>query len=119
ERVGRRISVVIDNMSPASSMAPKLRARKCKVIGTGPQDMARACEMRYSRSMRKKLSHVNQDAVHAALEAGRKRAIGTAGGWGWDRVDETAQIHPIVSATLALFGAESTKRRGSGGASFA
>ncbi|MBF6584423.1 terminase [Nocardia farcinica] len=119
ERVGRRIPVVIDNMSPASSMAPKLRARKCKVIGTGPQDMARACGMFYSRSMGKTLSHANQDAVNAALEAARKRAIGTAGGWGWDRVDETAQIHPIVSATLALFGAESTKRRGSGGASFA
>jgi hypothetical protein len=118
-RAGRRISVVIDNMSPASSMAPKLRARKCKVIGTGPQDMSRACGMFVSRATSKTLSHAHQEAVNAALEAARKRAIGTAGGWGWDRVDESVVIHPIVSMTLALFGAEASKRNRSGGASFA
>lgn len=119
-RAGRRIPVVIDNVSPASSMAPKLRARKCRVLGTGPQDMSRACGMLVSRATTATLSHANQDAVNDALEAARKRAIGTAGGWGWDRVDETAVIYPIVSMTLALFGAETTKRAHSGsGASFA
>lgn len=118
-RAGRRIPVVIDNVSPASSMAPKLRARKCRVLGTGPQDMSRACGMFVSRATAKTLSHANQDAVNDALESARKRAIGTAGGWGWDRVDETAQIYPIVSMTLALFGAEATKRRSGSGASFA
>ncbi len=120
-RVGRRIPVVIDNMSPASSMAPKLRARKCKVLGTGPQDMARACGMFVARTTGAypTLSHADQDAVNEALASARKRAIGTAGGWGWDRADESSQIHPIVSVTLSLFGAEATKRRGSGGAAFA
>lgn len=119
-RASRRIPVVIDNVSPASSMAPKLRARKCKVNGTGPLDMARACGMFTSRVKARTLSHANQEAVNDALAAGRKRAIGAAGGWGWDRVDESAAIHPIVSLTLALFGAEATKRRRSGnGASFA
>lgn len=118
-RAGRRIPVVIDNISPASSMAPKLRIRKCRVLGTGPQDMSRACGMFVSRATAKTLSHANQQAVNTALESARKRAIGTAGGWGWDRVDETAVIHPIVSETLALFGAEATKRKGSGGAAFA
>lgn len=118
-RAGRRIPVVIDNMSPASSMAPKLRARKCRVIGTGPQDMSRACGMVTSRATTKTLTHADQDAINDALKAARKRAIGTAGGWGWDRADETSAIHPIVSMTLALFGAECTKRARSGGASFA
>lgn len=119
-RAGRRIPVVIDNISPASSMAPKLRARKCKVIGTGPQDMARACGMFVGRAMVGTLSHADQAAADEALASARKRAIGTAGGWGWDRVDDAALIHPIVSMTLALFGAEATKRKGStGGASFA
>jgi hypothetical protein len=58
-------------------------------------------------------------AIDDALQAARKRAIGTAGGWGWDRADETAVIYPIVSVTLALFGAEATKRNRSSGASFA
>jgi hypothetical protein len=118
-RASRRIPVVIDNMSPASSMAPKLRARKCRVNGTGPQDMSRACGMLVSRSATKTLTHANQKPVNDALQAARKRAIGTAGGWGWDRADETAVIYPIVSVTLALFGAEATKRNRSSGASFA
>ncbi|WP_280473289.1 terminase [Nocardia asiatica] len=109
-RAGRRIPVVIDNVSPASSMAPKLRARKCQVIGTGPQDMARACGMFFSRATTDRLSHADQDAVNDALQGGRKRAIGTAGGWGWDRQDESVNIAPLVSMTLALFGAETTKR---------
>lgn len=118
-RAGRRIPVVIDNMSPASSMAPKLSTRRCKVNRTGPQDMSRACGMLLSRATGKTLTHANQDAVNDALAAARKRAIGPAGGWGWDRVDESAAIYPIVSMTLALFGAEATKRNRSGGASFA
>lgn len=118
-RAGRRIPVVIDNVSPASSMAPKLRARGCKVIGTGPQDMARACGMFLSRATTGQFSHAGQKAVDDALAGGRKRAIGTAGGWGWDRQDESVNIAPIVSLTLALFGAEATKRTRSGsGATF-
>lgn len=120
ERAGRRIPVAIDNMSPASSMAPKLRSRKCKVLGTGPQDMSRYCGMFVSRASTKTLTHADQPAINNALRDARKRAIGTAGGWGWDRADETSEIHPIVSATEALFAAEATKKRaGSTGAMFA
>src|SRR5690606_25047414 len=68
-RAGRRIPVVIDNISPASSMAPKLRARKCRVIGTGPQDMSRACGMLVSRATAGTFSHGNQPAVNDALES--------------------------------------------------
>ena len=119
-RAGRRIPVAIDNMSPASSMTPKLRARKCKVHGTGPQDMSRGCGMFVSHAGAKTLTHADQAAVTVALRDARKRAIGTAGGWGWDRADEDSEIHPIVSATEALLAAEMTKKRaGPGGASFA
>lgn len=118
-RAGRRIPVVIDNASPAASLSPVLRARKVKVQSTSAQDMAKACGMFVSRARPERLSHAGQESLNAALAGGRKRAIGTAGGWGWDRTDESVDISPIVAATLALFGAESTKRRGSGGASFA
>jgi hypothetical protein len=118
-RVGRRIPVVVDNNSPASSFVPVLRARKAKVVTTGPLDMARACGLFLGRVKVSAITHANQKAVNDALKIARKRAIGTAGGWGWDRSDEAVNIAPIVSPTLALFGAETSKRNRSGGASFA
>jgi hypothetical protein len=40
----------------------------------------------------------------------RKRAIGKAGGWGWDRRDPELNIAPLVAATLARFGASLVKK---------
>lgn len=119
-RAGRRIPVVIDNASPAASLAPALRARKVRVIATSAGDMAKACGMFAGKATSGRFTHANQDAINDALEGARKRAIGTAGGWGWDRRDETVNIAPIVSLTLSLFGAEATKRAPVGsGATFA
>lgn len=117
-RAGRRIPVVVDSMSPANSFAPVLRARKAKVNVTSSVDMAKACGLFIGRVKVGRISHAGQEPLNDALAGARKRAIGTAGGWGWDRTDESVDISPIVAATLALFGAESTKRRGGGGASF-
>jgi hypothetical protein len=39
------------------------------------------------------------------LAGARKRKIGDAGGWGWDRRDPSVNIAPLVSVTLARFGA--------------
>jgi hypothetical protein len=121
-RARRRIPVVIDNASPAASLAPALRARKVRVISTSAPDMAKACGSFLGKVNAQRFTHANQEAVNAALEGARKRLIGTAGGWGWDRADETVNIAPIVSMTLALFGAMATnkgRRRSGGGASFA
>jgi len=49
--------------------------------------------------------------VNDARDAARKRAIGKAGGWGYDRTDPAVEIHPLVAVTLARFGA-SKKRPG-------
>jgi hypothetical protein len=51
--------------------------------------------------------------VNEARANARKRAIGTAGGWGYDRKDPSSKIHPLVAVTLALLGA-SMKRKPSG-----
>lgn len=120
-RAGRRIPVVVDNMSPASSITPKLRARKVRVLSTGAGDMAKACGTFVGKveSVPPRFTHANQDAINSALEGARKRAIGTAGGWGWDRRDETVNIAPIVSLSLALFGAEAKPTRSVGTATFA
>lgn len=110
ERAGRRIPVVIDAASPAASMIPTLKARRVRVISTGPTDMAKACGGFFDDAVSGRLSHASQPQLDASLAGARKRAIGDAGGWGWDRKDPQTNIAPLVSATLARFGAVITNR---------
>jgi hypothetical protein len=100
-RAGRRTSVMIDAKSPASSMIPALRARKVKVLTGNENDMARGCGLMASDVEAGRLTHADQEAVNDAREGARKRAIGTAGGWGYDRKDPSVNIAPLVAVTLA------------------
>lgn len=114
QRAGRRIPVVVDGASPAASMIPALRRRHVKVIVTGPADMAKACGGIYDAVMGRELVHAGQSQVDDALAGARRRNIGDAGGWGWDRKDPTTNIAPLVAITLAWFGAVVSKKRGAG-----
>lgn len=116
-RAGRRIPVVIDEASPASSLAPILRARKVRVLKTSAGDMAKACGQVVDKVGLGKFTHADQGPVNDAVDGARKRAIGTAGGWGYDRRDGSVNIAPLVALTLALFGALATKKRESHGES--
>ena len=100
-QAGRRIPVMIDAKSPASSMIPALRARKVKVLTGNENDMARGCGLFVSDLEAGRLTHFDQEALNDAREGARKRAIGTAGGWGYDRKDPSVNIAPLVAVTLA------------------
>lgn len=104
---GRRLEVVIDDISPASQMIPELKARKVNVRRSSARDMAKGCLLFETRAKAEALTHGDQASLTAAVKGGRKRLIADAGGWGWDRRDSTVSIHPVVAATLALFGAVS------------
>jgi hypothetical protein len=106
----RRMPVVIDAMSPANNMIPNLRNKRVLVNQTNAVDMAKACGTFLDAIESDTLTHGGQEAIDEALEGARKRPIGTAGGWGWDRKDQTVNIAPLVSATLALFGASVTRK---------
>lgn len=113
-RAGRRLPVVIDSASPAASLAPVLRARGVRVLTTSGADMAKACGQMVDKLGLSKFTHADQEPVNEAAKGARKRAIGTAGGWGYDRRDESVNIAPLVALTLALFGALATKKRNGG-----
>lgn len=115
KRAGRRTRVVIDGMSPAASMIPALRAAGVKVITGNSADMSRACGLTKSDLEAGRLTHADQEAVNDAREGCRKRAIGTAGGWGLDRSDPTVNIAPMVAFVLARLGASMLKKPSSGG----
>jgi hypothetical protein len=106
---GRRTTVVIDSMSPASSMIPALKARRVKIHQGSASDMAKGCGLMVSDVEAGRLTHADQESVNKAREGVRKRAIGTAGGWGYDRRDASVEIQPMVAVTLARLGASMTK----------
>jgi hypothetical protein len=107
---GKRTEVVIDNLSPAKQMIPELLAQRLKVKASTAGDMAKGCLMFETRVNTSMLSHSGQPQLESAVAGARKRPIGDAGGWGWDRRDATVSIHPLVAATLALLSASSTRR---------
>ena len=109
-RVGRRIPVIIDAKSPVSSMIPALKARNVKVYTGSENDMQRACGLFASDLEAGRLTHADQEPLNDAREGARKRAIGTAGGWGYDRKDGSVNIAPLVAVTLARVAAVIQKK---------
>jgi hypothetical protein len=110
-RAGRRTPVVIDSMSPAASMIPALKTRGVKVHTGTSGDMQRACGLVQSEVETGRLTHADQESVNDAREGVRKRAIGTAGGWGYDRSNPSVNIAPMVAVTLARLGASMTRQQ--------
>jgi hypothetical protein len=110
DRAGRRIPVVIDGASPAASMVPALAAQRCRVVLTTGAEMARACASFLDDVGVGRLSHVGQPQLDAAVAGARKRPVGVAGAFAWDRRDGTVFVAPLVAATLARFGAMTTGR---------
>lgn len=107
ERAGRTITVVIDPRSPAGSLIPTLKTRRVKVyeVSETGAAMAKACGLVKADLEGGRLTHADQEVLNKAREGARKRAIGTSGGWGYDRKDPSVAIHPLVAVTLARLGA--------------
>jgi len=119
QRAGRRIPVIIDGASPAASMIPHLLAQRVKVVTTTAPEMGRACGGFTDDVLAGRISHTDQGPLNAAVEGCRKRPIGQAGAFGWDRHDGSVVVAPLVAATLARHGAVAWGRRRSGRAIFA
>lgn len=110
--------MVIDGASPAATMIPALSMQKIKVIVTAARDMGRACGGFLDDVLAGRLSHAEQPQLNAAVEGARRRPIGDAGAFGWDRRDGAVFVAPLVAATLARFGAVTAGRRKTGAACF-
>ena len=104
-------AVVVDEMT---GLVEERKGRKY-LVGTDVvvtlaaaegRDMAIACGQFFDGVMEPtpKLRHTDQPQLNIALSVARKRPL--AGAWAWNRKDANADITPIVSATLALWGAQ-------------
>ena len=96
-------AIVLDRVGPSNSVILRLQEHRFKNLKlTSSTDMAQACGGFVDAVVNDQVRHVDQPLLNAALGAARKRPIGDA--WGWDRRDESQDITPLVSATLALWG---------------
>lgn len=107
ERAGRKIPVVIDTASPAAPLIPVLKGLKVRVVTSAGEgaDMAKACGGIYDDYLAGVLTHSGQPQLDDAVAGAKKRPIGEAGGFGFDRSDPSVNIAPLVAAALARFGA--------------
>jgi len=107
-------AVVVDAMSPAASLVDDLEAARIKVTVTNAKEMAAACGRFYDTVMEQTVRHTDQPQVDVSLSSARKRPI-LDGGWGWNRKGDASDITPIVSVTLALWGAQARVVKRPGG----
>jgi hypothetical protein len=68
------------------------------------RDMAIACSKLYDGIHDGSVFHTDQPQVNVSLSVATKRPL--QGSWAWNRKDPTSNISPIVSETLALWGAQ-------------
>jgi len=77
---------------------------------TSARDMGRACGGFIDDVSAGRLSHRGQAQLDAAVAGARRRPIGDAGLWAWDRRSGSTFLAPLVAATLARFGAMTAGR---------
>lgn len=68
------------------------------------RDMAMACGGFFDAVMSRKVRHTDQPQVNVSLSQAGKRPVGS--GWAWNKKSTASDITPIVSQTLALWGAQ-------------
>jgi phage terminase large subunit-like protein len=92
----------IDRRSPAGSMIAELEDAGVEVRELATPDVVKACGNFFDAAMEDRLRHIGQPVLDAALAAARKRKLSDA--WAWDRSSSGADICPLVAATNALHG---------------
>lgn len=100
-------SVVLDLQGPAATLIDDLRRAKVKVATTQARDMAIACGYFMDAVHESTLVHLNQPYLNIAVAQARKRRLGDS--FAWARSSATADITPLVAATLALWGVKESK----------
>lgn len=102
-------AIVLDPGSPAGSLITTLQDAGVEPLLTSTRDVGQACGSFYDLAVEKRLRHLNDPRLNAALHSARKRPLGDSGAWAWHRKDTTVDITPLVAGTLALYGYQSRK----------
>jgi phage terminase large subunit-like protein len=105
--------VVVDAASTASvAISPLAQAHRTLVVTTA-QEISRACVGITDAVKSGRFSYADTDNADLgrAVDGARRRPVGEAGGYAWDRRDGSVAVSPLVSASLAYYGAVAHGRR--------
>lgn len=114
ERWPKTAAVVIDAQSPAMSLLPDLKNRHVRVTITQTRDLGAATGRMLDMIRDGAVRHLpdgEQPQLAAAVRGAALRNIGPDGSVAWNKKGSDVDISPLQSATLALYGAYTTKRR--------
>ena len=92
--------VALDGGSRAAALIPDLVARGVEPVVYGTRDVVTACSGFLDKVDEGLLRHLGQVELNVAVDAARRRKVGDA--WAWHRRDTSADISPLVAATLAV-----------------
>lgn len=103
-RARRRVPVLIDSLSPARLLIPILKARRCRVVVMSGGEVMESTAGFFNAAKEGTLSHFGQEQVTDSLAGARRKAVGDAGGWKWDRKSMNVDLTPIMAVTNAHYG---------------
>jgi phage terminase large subunit-like protein len=94
--------VLLDPAGPGGALLADLLTAGVEVEFVSGREMAQACGALVNDLKEDRIRHCNQDALNDAVAQATSRRAADA--WAWDRKDTTADICPLVAATLAAHG---------------
>lgn len=98
-------SLVLDDRSQAMKFVPVFQKAGIPLLTTNMAQMGTACQGFYDAVMSNEIRHMGQPPLTLALSLARKRTINYGSAWAWQRASATTDLTPLVSVTLALYGA--------------
>lgn len=101
-------AVVADAGSPTAALFDDFTKAKVKFTCPRVTDLGTACLRMLEGIVVADVVHIKQPQLTAAATVATKRKLGDTGMWVFHRASSVADITPIQSATLALWGAQTT-----------
>lgn len=95
-----RTPIIVDPAGPAGSMIALLAERGVEVHETSVRELTQSVGWFIDAVAQGDLRHLGQGPLDAAVAAVRRRTVGDA--WAWARASNSADVTPLVAATLAL-----------------
>lgn len=97
-------TVLVDDAGQSRTLIAPLEAAGVSVTRTSTAAMVAACGNLFDRVVERRLAHLGQAGLAAAVEGARQRDLGD--GWAWSRRLSGKDITPLVACTLAAHGVE-------------
>lgn len=93
------VAVVLDPAGPAGSLLADLETARVEVRSATLREAQQACGALYDDVVEKRLVHLGDRVLDAAVAGAKRRLVGDA--WLWDRKKSDVDLSPLVAVTLA------------------